>query len=154
MNSRKDRRGFVAKVSDFGLAQYCPASQGVVENAPWGTLVFMAPERFRTNRLEPASDIWSFGVLMVRKGVEPSAGPSYTATPPRTCSSSPAVNLPVASQWQMYTARSPYEGCKPAQLVHGVTRGTLSLMWPPGERWPPRPCSTSPSLPNAAAHCP
>lgn len=65
MNSRKDRRGFVAKVSDFGLAQYCPAA-GIVKDAPWGTLVFMAPERFRLNMLSPASDVWSFGVMLVR----------------------------------------------------------------------------------------
>jgi len=63
MNSRKDRRGFVAKVSDFGLAQYCPVA-GHVTDGPWGTLVFMAPERFRLNLLTPASDVWSFGVML------------------------------------------------------------------------------------------
>ncbi|GFH13454.1 protein kinase domain-containing protein [Haematococcus lacustris] len=63
MNSRKDRRGFVARVSDFGLAQYCPAA-GQVLNAPWGTLVFMAPERFKGNILSTASDVWSFGVIL------------------------------------------------------------------------------------------
>lgn len=38
-NSRKDRRGYVAKVSDFGLAQLCPSNNDHISNAPWGTLM-------------------------------------------------------------------------------------------------------------------
>ena len=45
-------------------AQYCPDA-GHVKDAPWGTLVFMAPERFKRNIQLPASDVWSFGVMLV-----------------------------------------------------------------------------------------
>ncbi|KXZ49376.1 hypothetical protein GPECTOR_21g602 [Gonium pectorale] len=62
INSRKDRRGYVAKVSDFGLAQFCCKDH--ISNAPWGTLVYMAPERLLHGQLFPASDVYSFGVML------------------------------------------------------------------------------------------
>ncbi|KAG2487433.1 hypothetical protein HYH03_014000 [Edaphochlamys debaryana] len=62
LNSRKDRRGYVAKVSDFGLSQFC--TQEHISNAPWGTLVYMAPERLLEGQLCPASDVYSFGVIL------------------------------------------------------------------------------------------
>jgi serine/threonine protein kinase len=52
------------QVSDFGLAQLCPDMR-LVQDAPWGTLVFQAPERFVSNVLTPACDVWSFGVTLV-----------------------------------------------------------------------------------------
>ncbi|GIL58521.1 hypothetical protein Vafri_13465 [Volvox africanus] len=62
LNSRKDRRGYVAKVSDFGMAQFC--TQDHISNVPWGTLVYMAPERLLQGQLFPASDVYSFGVIL------------------------------------------------------------------------------------------
>ncbi|GFR49913.1 hypothetical protein Agub_g12021 [Astrephomene gubernaculifera] len=64
INSRKDRRGYIAKVSDFGLAQFCNKDQDHISNAPWGTLVYMAPERLLHGQLFPASDVFSFGVML------------------------------------------------------------------------------------------
>ncbi|PNH02269.1 Cysteine-rich receptor-like protein kinase 2 [Tetrabaena socialis] len=64
LNSRKDRRGYVAKVADFGLAQFCQTHQDHISNAPWGTLVYMAPERLLHGHLFAASDVYSFGVIM------------------------------------------------------------------------------------------
>ncbi len=37
----------------------------------------------------------------------------------------------VCVQWQMFTARLPYEGATQAKLVQGIIQGTLHLTWPP-----------------------
>lgn len=59
--SRLDRRGFIAKVSDFGLSRVCDKS--VVDASNWGTIGYMAPEAFE-DQLTRASDVYSFGVLL------------------------------------------------------------------------------------------
>lgn len=59
--SRLDRRGFIAKVSDFSLSQVCETS--VVQTENWGTLAYTAPEAFNM-QLTKASDIFAFGVLL------------------------------------------------------------------------------------------
>ncbi len=45
-----------------------------------------------------------------------------------------SCSLPHRAQWQMYTARMPYEGTKQAQLLLGITTDSLHLSWPEGER--------------------
>ena len=57
---KKEDKGYVAKVSDFGLAQHVN-SQARLLNAA-GTLPFMAPEGF-WNYATPASDIFSAGIV-------------------------------------------------------------------------------------------
>jgi len=62
--STADRRGFVAKVGDFGLAQRCaPDKAGVETGSPLGTLVYAAPESLR-GTLHKGSDVFSFGVVV------------------------------------------------------------------------------------------
>ncbi|EFJ52079.1 hypothetical protein VOLCADRAFT_32799, partial [Volvox carteri f. nagariensis] len=61
MSSRADRRGFTAKVSDFGLSTYCMASHTSVTR--WSTVSYMAPEAFE-GHLTMGSDTFSFGVLL------------------------------------------------------------------------------------------
>jgi hypothetical protein len=36
-------------------------------------------------------------------------------------------------QWQMYTARVPYEGTKPDKVLQGIMCNAVHLKWPPGE---------------------
>ncbi|KAG2500059.1 hypothetical protein HYH03_002336 [Edaphochlamys debaryana] len=73
MSSRADRRGFTAKVSDFGLSTYCMASHTSVTR--WSTVSYMAPEAFE-GHLTMGSDTFSFGVLLweMYTGQQPYAG--------------------------------------------------------------------------------
>ncbi|KXZ56531.1 hypothetical protein GPECTOR_1g477 [Gonium pectorale] len=73
MSSRADRRGFSAKVSDFGLSTYCMASHTSVTR--WSTVSYMAPEAFE-GHLTMGSDTFSFGVLLweMYTGQQPYAG--------------------------------------------------------------------------------
>ncbi|KAG2450168.1 hypothetical protein HYH02_000270 [Chlamydomonas schloesseri] len=73
MSSRADRRGFTAKVSDFGLSTYCMASHTSVTR--WSTVSYMAPEAFE-GHLTMGSDTFSFGVLLweMYTGMQPYAG--------------------------------------------------------------------------------
>ncbi len=57
---KKDTDAYVAKVSDFGLAQHVNPEINLLNAA--GTLPFMAPEGF-WNYASPASDIFSVGIV-------------------------------------------------------------------------------------------
>lgn len=63
-----DRRGFIAKVSDFGLSQLQPdksphhgSPSAAVEAA--GTVTHMAPEMLEHGVGSCASDVYSFAIL-------------------------------------------------------------------------------------------
>ena len=61
------------KIIDFGLAKRLP-SYGRVSTMNVGTVGFMAPEVAKCIHASPASDMWSFGVvvfMMVSGGLEP-----------------------------------------------------------------------------------
>jgi len=57
---KKDGNAYLAKVSDFGLAQHVNPQVRLLNAA--GTLPFMAPEGF-WNYVSPASDIFSVGIV-------------------------------------------------------------------------------------------
>lgn len=63
-----DKRGFIAKVSDFGLSQLQPEQSPMQETASAtseaaGTVTHMAPEMLTTGSGCCASDVYSFGIL-------------------------------------------------------------------------------------------
>ncbi|GIL74147.1 hypothetical protein Vretifemale_4192, partial [Volvox reticuliferus] len=61
-NSR-DARGFIAKVSDFGVTRAADSTaQDTVSTSEWGTVIYTAPEVFNGKAGMPA-DVFSFGVL-------------------------------------------------------------------------------------------
>ncbi|KAG2489133.1 hypothetical protein HYH03_012359 [Edaphochlamys debaryana] len=61
--SRTDRRGFTAKVCDFGLCHLLPDGVKSIDTCTWGTLSYMAPEAMVGHVGKPA-DVWSFGVIL------------------------------------------------------------------------------------------
>lgn len=58
-----DPRGFVCKVSDFGLSRFL-AEDTHIETFTYGTITHMPPELLRGGILTPAADVYSFAVLM------------------------------------------------------------------------------------------
>jgi len=54
----------VLKISDFGLARARREQQSHEEFTTAGTYAWMAPESIRSSNFSPASDVWSFGVLV------------------------------------------------------------------------------------------
>lgn len=63
--SRADRRGFVAKVSDFGLARM--SDRTAVDKDQWGTVEYMSPEAF-DGTVTKDVDVWAFGVTLWQVG--------------------------------------------------------------------------------------
>ncbi|EFJ39484.1 hypothetical protein VOLCADRAFT_70997 [Volvox carteri f. nagariensis] len=62
VNSR-DARGFIAKVSDFGVTRAVDGSSAtVIPSSEWGTVIYTAPEVFN-GKAGPPSDVFSFGAL-------------------------------------------------------------------------------------------
>lgn len=56
-------RGFIAKVSDFGLSRDLDVKSKIKTNS-YGTVTHMPPELLRSGVLGPATDVYAFGVLL------------------------------------------------------------------------------------------
>ena len=62
--SATDPRGFIAKVSDFGLSQQINTSQTHMSNFYQGTLTHMSPELLLRGQVSFSSDIFAFGIFL------------------------------------------------------------------------------------------
>ena len=67
---QEDPRGYVAKVSDFGLSQLAPdktpsagATPGAAAERAAGTVAYMAPEMLCYGSCSRACDVYAFGIL-------------------------------------------------------------------------------------------
>eukprot|EP00884_Botryococcus_braunii_P016253 jgi/Botrbrau1/3310/Bobra.0048s0007.1 len=60
-----DARGFICKLADFGLSRILEEEQQThVMTQTYGTACFMPPELLKSSRLSPATDIYSFSMVM------------------------------------------------------------------------------------------
>ncbi|KAJ9534447.1 hypothetical protein QJQ45_016139 [Haematococcus lacustris] len=59
--ARTDRRGFTAKVADFGLSRF--TNEPLMDSACWATVEYMSPESF-DGIVSRAMDVWAFGVTL------------------------------------------------------------------------------------------
>ncbi|KAG2423341.1 hypothetical protein HXX76_015389 [Chlamydomonas incerta] len=62
-SSRDDRRGFNAKVADFGLLHVLPQHANSLTTESFGSPAYMAPEAF-LGKASKATDVYSFGVCL------------------------------------------------------------------------------------------
>ncbi len=71
----------VAKVTDFGLAKALGETTISVTGSVQGTAHYMAPEIFRGERADEATDVWSLGILVYETlvGSPPFQGESFEA---------------------------------------------------------------------------
>eukprot|EP00887_Chlorella_sp_A99_P003741 scaffold7.g3741.t1 len=62
---RVDRRGYIAKVSDFGLSRLMiPHQTHISVGSTMGTTAYTAPEVFISNAAKKTSDVYAFGIMM------------------------------------------------------------------------------------------
>ncbi|GIL75343.1 hypothetical protein Vretimale_8020 [Volvox reticuliferus] len=124
-SSRQDQRGFVVKISDFGLSRVLhggvphphlmatgtnDSSSGggpnagaasetdgeFMDGALDGTVPYLAPELINNCQRSKASDVWAYGVLL----------------------------------WQLVTGHRPYDGLMQFQIMAAVSSGEQLLSWP------------------------
>jgi serine/threonine protein kinase len=60
----QDPRGFLAKLSDFGLSMKMAAHDGQVPGIKYGTVQYLAPEVLNTHIMTKKADVFSFGIIM------------------------------------------------------------------------------------------
>ncbi|KAG2499522.1 hypothetical protein HYH03_002468 [Edaphochlamys debaryana] len=63
-SSDTDRRGFVAKVSDFGLSRVLAGNRKEIKTQTFGTVTHMPPELLSKGILSPSADVYAMGVLL------------------------------------------------------------------------------------------
>jgi serine/threonine protein kinase len=63
-SERRDRRGYVCKLGDFGLSRLLAEHQTHVDTGSYGTASIAAPELLSEGRLAKFSDIYAFGILL------------------------------------------------------------------------------------------
>jgi len=75
-----DPRGFVCKVSDFGLSRFL-AEDSHIKTFTCGTVTHMPPELLKGGVLTSAADVYSFAILLweLVSGKKPHAGRSPSA---------------------------------------------------------------------------
>ncbi|PNW86994.1 hypothetical protein CHLRE_02g104450v5 [Chlamydomonas reinhardtii] len=61
--SRKDRRGFVAKIADFGLSRVLRSDTSHALSDSIGTVTYASPETINGIRAK-SCDVWAFGVML------------------------------------------------------------------------------------------
>ncbi|KAK9810110.1 hypothetical protein WJX72_005012 [[Myrmecia] bisecta] len=97
----EDSRGFIAKISDFGLSRMLPEASpvGSMASTPdfTGTVTHMAPELLSEGRGSRAADVYSFGILM----------------------------------WEVLTGRTPYHHMSKVQIMVGVVSEDMRPAFPP-----------------------
>ncbi|GLI60809.1 hypothetical protein VaNZ11_002915 [Volvox africanus] len=74
-SSNEDRRGFSAKLADFGLSHVLPDAVTSLATNTWGSIAYMAPEAF-AGKVSRATDVWAFGVILwqMLTGAQPYLG--------------------------------------------------------------------------------
>eukprot|EP00878_Enallax_costatus_P010057 GHUV01010498.1.p1 GENE.GHUV01010498.1~~GHUV01010498.1.p1 ORF type:complete len:719 (+),score=216.73 GHUV01010498.1:179-2335(+) len=73
-------RGWMAKVSDFGLSRLISNEAPIIETRTYGTVTHMPPELLMDGKMSKAVDVWSFGVVLweMYMGRAPYAGLSHS----------------------------------------------------------------------------
>jgi eukaryotic-like serine/threonine-protein kinase len=163
-----------AKVSDFGIARAASSETMTQTNAILGTLAYMSPEQVRGERVGPASDLYSLGVLLYEMltGNLPYRGDDPIATamkrldeePPHPRETNPAVPEELDALVVRLLAKDPGDRyASAASLSKDLRRlrdGLPPLADKPGDattRQVPREARhvhTSPAVPRGSASGP
>lgn len=64
VSEKRDRRGFVCKLADFGLSRMLLSDQTYADTGNFGTVSHAAPERLAEGRITKATDIYALGHLI------------------------------------------------------------------------------------------
>lgn len=59
-----DRRGFIAKISDFGLSRVLKPELNHICTQTFGTVTHMPPELLASGIMSPSADVYALGILM------------------------------------------------------------------------------------------
>ncbi|KAF5833571.1 kinase-like domain-containing protein [Dunaliella salina] len=63
-SSDQDRRGWIGKLSDFGLSRVMSQDKGMITTRTFGTVTHMPSELLARGHLLPSSDVYAFGIVM------------------------------------------------------------------------------------------
>ncbi|AMM30756.1 Serine/threonine-protein kinase StkP [Sinomonas atrocyanea] len=122
-------RRLPAKLTDFGIARLTDASRLTVTNTTIGTANYLSPEQARGEKVGPASDIYSLGLVLLEclKGSMEFTGGAVEAAVARLLRS-PRIPEDLGEPWApllaRMTARDAADRPTAAEIL-GVLRGEL-----------------------------
>ena len=153
-----------AKVSDFGIARAASSKTMTQTNSVLGTLAYMSPEQLRGERVGPASDLYSLGVVLYEMltGELPYQGDDPIATamkrldepPPNPREVNPAVTEDLDALVVKLLAKAPEDRYASAaslsQDLRRVRDGLPPVAVGPGEGTTERNVGDTEMTPQAA----
>jgi serine/threonine protein kinase len=97
--------GASAKLADFGIARHADATRMTAVGSTIGTANYLSPEQVTGATLTPASDMYSFGIVLIECLSGAQAFPGHGATvPARPRRRDPVMPTGVGRSWQRLLA--------------------------------------------------
>jgi len=151
-----------AYLIDFGIARAAEATKLTSTGATIGTLAYMAPERFTTDRDDARADIYALTCVLHEclTGVQPFPGESLerqisshlTQPPPRPSTMQPGISAQMDQVIATGMAKSPDQRYQTAKDLAVAARAALTATAAPST--PPPPAFGAPPAPNWSTPAP
>ena len=146
-----------AYLIDFGIARAAEATKLTSTGATIGTLAYMAPERFTTDRDDARADIYALTCVLHEclTGVQPFPGDSLerqitshlTLPPPRPSTMQPGIPPQMDQVIATGMAKNPDQRYATTRDLAVAARAALTAPIPPSQPAPPPPPAPSWSAP-------
>ncbi|WP_164863472.1 serine/threonine-protein kinase [Agromyces sp. LHK192] len=111
----------IAKLADFGVAQYVDSSRLTADGAIMGTAAYISPEQARGEEVGPASDVYSLGLVLLEalKGEREYSGTAIESALGRLARD-PEVPEDLPEDWQELLAAMTHADPSARPTAHDV----------------------------------
>jgi serine/threonine protein kinase len=144
-----------AKLTDFGIARLTDASRLTITNTTIGTANYLSPEQARGEKVGPASDIYSLGLVLLEglKGTMEFTGGAVEAAVARLLRS-PSVPAELGEPWSSLLGRMTAREVADRPTAAEVVAALRAELPPTGARAAAGAAAGTEVLPPAPVHAP
>ncbi|WP_169053745.1 serine/threonine-protein kinase [Agromyces sp. H66] len=144
---------FVAKLADFGVAQFVDGARMTSDGAIMGTAAYISPEQARGEEVGPPSDVYSLGLVLLEglRGEREYTGSAIEAALARL-HRPPAIPEELSEEWRALLAAMTHDDPAQRPTAHDVAatlRDVIRSMIHEGRGKRGRGCSRGRTAPRA-----